>query len=63
MGQPVTDAGTEMIYPLLPVYLSRVLRRERDVARLIEGVAEGINSLAEGHLRLLVPTVRGESRS
>jgi MFS family permease len=40
-----TDAATEMIYPLLPVYLSRVLGAGAVSLGLIEGVAEGINSL------------------
>jgi MFS family permease len=40
-----TDAGTEMIYPLLPVYLSRVLGASAMSLGVIEGVAEGINSL------------------
>ncbi len=40
-----TDAGTEMIYPLLPMYLSRVLGASAMSLGIIEGVAEGINSL------------------
>jgi MFS family permease len=40
----LTDAATEMIYPLLPVYLSRVLGAGAMSLGLIEGVAEGINS-------------------
>ena len=40
-----TDAATEMIYPLLPVYLSRVLGAGALSLGLIEGVAEAINSL------------------
>ena len=40
-----TDAATEMIYPLLPVYLSRVLGAGAVSLGLIEGVAEGVNSL------------------
>jgi MFS family permease len=40
-----TDAATEMIYPLLPVYLSRVLGAGAMSLGVIEGVAEGINSL------------------
>ena len=40
-----TDAATEMIYPLLPVYLSRVLGAGAMSLGIIEGVAEGINSL------------------
>jgi MFS family permease len=39
-----TDAATEMIYPLLPVYLSRVLGAGALSLGIIEGVAEGINS-------------------
>ena len=40
-----TDAATEMIYPLLPIYLSRVLGASALSLGVIEGVAEGINSL------------------
>ena len=40
-----TDAATEMIYPLLPVYLSRVLGAGALSLGIIEGVAEGVNSL------------------
>jgi len=40
-----TDAATEMIYPLLPVYLSRVLGAGPVSLGLIEGVAEGVNSV------------------
>src|SRR4030095_10839547 len=40
-----TDAATEMIYPLLPIYLSKVLGAGAASLGIIEGVAEGINSL------------------
>lgn len=40
-----TDAATEMIYPLLPVYLSRVLGASAVSLGIIEGVAEGVNSV------------------
>ncbi len=40
-----TDAATEMIYPLLPVYLSRVLGAGAVSLGVIEGVAEGVNSI------------------
>ena len=40
-----TDAATEMVYPLLPVYLSRVLGASAVSLGIIEGVAEGVNSL------------------
>jgi len=40
-----TDAATEMIYPLLPVYLSGVLGASAVSLGIIEGVAEGVNSL------------------
>jgi MFS family permease len=39
-----TDAATEMIYPLLPVFLSRVLGAGALSLGIIEGVAEGVNS-------------------
>jgi MFS family permease len=53
-----TDAATEMIYPLLPVYLSRVLRASALSLGVIEGVAEGINSL----LKVLSGYVSDRSR-
>ena len=40
-----TDAATEIIYPLLPLYLSRVLGASATSLGIIEGVAEGVNSL------------------
>src|SRR5258705_989970 len=40
-----TDASTEMIYPLLPVYPSRVPGATAVSRGIIEGVAEGVNSL------------------
>jgi MFS family permease len=40
-----TDAATEMIYPLLPIYLSRVLGAGAASLGIIEGVAEGVNSI------------------
>jgi MFS family permease len=40
-----TDAATETIYPLLPIYLSRVLGASATSLGIIEGVAEGVNSL------------------
>ena len=39
-----TDAATEMIYPLLPMYLSRVLGAGALSLGIIEGVAEAVNS-------------------
>ncbi|MFB3855265.1 MAG: MFS transporter [Vicinamibacterales bacterium] len=40
-----TDAASESVYPLLPVFLSRVLGASAFSLGVIEGVAEGINSL------------------
>lgn len=40
-----TDAATEMIYPLIPVYLSRVLGASALSLGVIEGAAEGVNSV------------------
>jgi MFS family permease len=40
-----TDAASELIYSLLPVYLSRVLGASAVSLGIIEGVAEGLNSL------------------
>ena len=48
-----TDAATEMIYPLLPVYRSRVLGAGALSLGIIEGIAEAVNSLLKvvsGHV-------------
>ncbi|MGH9255723.1 MAG: MFS transporter, partial [Vicinamibacterales bacterium] len=48
-----TDAATEMIYPLLPVYLSRILGAGALSLGIIEGVAEALNSalkIVSGHV-------------
>jgi MFS family permease len=48
-----TDTASEAIYPLLPVYLTRVLGAGAASLGLIEGVAEAANSLLKiisGHL-------------
>jgi MFS family permease len=39
-----TDSATEMIYPLLPVYLRQVLGASAVSLGIIEGVAEAVNS-------------------
>src|SRR5690348_2772676 len=43
-----SDISTEMLYPVLPVYLTQVLGAGGVVVGLIEGVAEGIQNLFQG---------------
>jgi MFS family permease len=43
-----TDASTEMIYPLLPIFLSSVLGASVAFIGVIEGVAEGTASILKG---------------
>ena len=48
-----TDAATEAIYPLLPFFLTRVLRTGAVSLGIIEGAAEAVNSLLKiwaGHV-------------
>ena len=42
------DISTEMLYPLLPVYLTQTLGASGAVVGLIEGVAEGIQNTFQG---------------
>lgn len=44
----LTDASTEMIYPLLPIFLSSVLGAGAAFIGVIEGVAEGTASVLKG---------------
>ena len=50
-----TDAATEAIYPLLPFFLTRVLRTGAVSLGIIEGAAEAVNSL----LKILGRPCRG----
>jgi MFS family permease len=53
-----TDAATEMIYPLLPVFLSRVLGAGALSLGIIEGAAEAVNSVlkvASGYMADRLP--------
>src|SRR5262245_51749319 len=67
----LTDAATEMIYPLLPIYLSAVLKAGPASLGVIEGLAEGVNSalklvagrLADRHGRRKRITVAGYTLS
>ena len=43
-----TDASTEMIYPLLPIFLTSVLGASAVFLGVIEGVAEGTASILKG---------------
>jgi MFS family permease len=43
-----SDISTEMLYPLLPVYLTQTLRAGGEAVGLIEGLAEGIQNLFQG---------------
>lgn len=40
-----TDVASEMIYPLLPIFLSTVLGTSAATLGLIEGLAESLSSL------------------
>jgi MFS family permease len=43
-----SDISSEMLYPLLPVYLTQILRASGSVVGLIEGVAEGVQNAFQG---------------
>ncbi len=43
-----SDISTEMLYPLLPVYLTQVLGAGGAAVGLIEGLAEGVQNLFQG---------------
>ena len=54
-----TDAATEAVYPLLPFFLTRVLRTSAVSLGIIEGAAEAANSL----LKILSGRVADRSRT
>jgi len=54
-----TDAATEAVYPLLPFFLTRVLRTSAVSLGIIEGAAEAANSL----LKILAGRIADRSRT
>jgi MFS family permease len=42
------DVATEMLYPVLPIYLTQTLRAGGQAVGLIEGVAEGTQNVVQG---------------
>ncbi|MEG0865174.1 MAG: hypothetical protein RSI32_11900, partial [Clostridia bacterium] len=40
-----TDVGTEMVYPILPLYLTSVLGASPAIIGVIEGIAESLASI------------------
>src|SRR3954471_23095605 len=48
MASLFSDVSTEMLYPILPVYLTQTLKAGGSVVGLIEGVATGLQNLIQG---------------
>jgi MFS-type transporter involved in bile tolerance (Atg22 family) len=44
------DIASEMLYPIIPIFLTTVLGAPASVVGLIEGIAEGVSSLLKGFL-------------
>src|SRR5437763_620827 len=42
------DISTEMLYPVLPVFLTQTMRASASVVGLVEGIAQAIQNLAQG---------------
>ena len=42
------DISTEMLYPVLPVYLTQTLKASGGVLGLIEGMAQATQNIAQG---------------
>ena len=42
------DISTEMLYPVLPVYLTQTLGADGAVVGLVEGIAYGVQNIVQG---------------
>jgi MFS family permease len=48
------DISTEMLYPLLPIFLTQTLKASGSVVGLVEGVAEATQNIVQGFFWLVV---------
>src|SRR5215813_3184952 len=42
------DISTEMLYPILPIFLTQVLRASGSVVGLVEGIAQATQNIVQG---------------
>ncbi len=52
------DVSTELLYPILPVFLTQTLRASGSVVGLVEGVAEATQNIVQGFSGWLSDTLR-----
>ena len=45
---PFADISSEMLYPVLPIFLTQTLRARGSVVGLVEGVAQATQNIAQG---------------
>src|SRR5437870_11830203 len=54
----VADVSTELLYPILPVFLTQTLKASGSIVGLVEGVAEATQNIAQGFSGWLSDTLR-----
>lgn len=42
------DIATEMLYPVLPVFLTQTLKASGSVVGLVEGIAQAVQNIVQG---------------
>src|SRR5437762_5370447 len=52
------DVSTELLYPVLPVFLTQTLKASGSIVGLVEGVAEATQNIAQGLSGWLADTLR-----
>src|SRR5437773_11505847 len=43
-----SDVSTEMLYPILPIYLTQYLKANGSIVGIIEGIAQAMQNIIEG---------------
>jgi hypothetical protein len=58
-----SDISSEMLYPILPIYLTQNLKAGGSIIGIIEGIAEAVQNIIQGFSGYLSDSCREENRS
>lgn len=57
-----SDVSTEMLYPLLPIFLTQVLKSPATIVGIVEGIAEGVQYTIQGFSGYIADKLKNRKR-